>query len=238
MTQFNTYNYIVPAAGTTHGHLVSREFDATPHTVDFRNIQLDGLPFIPSGFFADNTRGTGDLVIVINEIAFQIVIPAGEFAMMQYPAPTNQSVSIVGEGKATVVFVDFPVIPFRMGPAGGAPIDYTQQLDTIAGNITDLLTSSEGTLLNTAAIVTELELTPARLATQTDAIAAAVTSQTTALNTARTAQTTALNNARTAQTTALNNAAATNAAGIVAAIETQTVALSAKLDAVIAALTP
>lgn len=117
----NTYNYLVPAAGTTRSYRVTQNFTAGDiKHCDFRNMALDGVSFVPSGVLVDNTRGTGDCVITIIEFAWRIVVPAGTMINMPYPAPYNQTATIEGEGDITVVFVDYPVIPFISGSGGGS----------------------------------------------------------------------------------------------------------------------
>lgn len=115
----NMSNYIVPAAGTTRGYVVNAKLTAgTPLSVDFRKIALDGQPYRPSGVFADNTKGTSPLIIVVNEINFSFQIPAGSFSAIPYPAPLQHSVNVLGNGDVTLVFVDFPVIPMGVGASG------------------------------------------------------------------------------------------------------------------------
>lgn len=125
----NTYNYLVPAAGTTRSYRVTQNFMAgeVKHC-DFRNMALDGVSFVPSGVLVDNTRGTGDCVITIIEFAWRIVVPAGTMINMPYPAPYNQTATIEGEGDITVVFVDYPVIPFISGSGGGVMSGVTRVL--------------------------------------------------------------------------------------------------------------
>lgn len=109
-------NYMIPAIGTPRGFIQSGTLSATPVSIDFRQISgggIDGQPFRPSGVYIDNTQGTGPLTIVINEIAYQIICPAGAALNLPYPAPINQSVAITGLGYATVVFTDTPVLPYR-----------------------------------------------------------------------------------------------------------------------------
>lgn len=119
----NTHNYLVPAAGTTRAYRETQTFRPdSPVTVDFRDMALDGLSFVPSGVLVDNTRGAGDLAIVINEFSWRIVVPAGKFVHMPYPAPYNQTATITGDGLATVVFVDYPVIPWTDTSSGGSSV--------------------------------------------------------------------------------------------------------------------
>jgi len=109
-------NYMIPAVGTPRAYIQSGVLSATPVAIDFRGVDggnIDGQPFRPSGVFIDNTQGAGTLTIVLNEIAYAITCPAGESVNLQFPAPINLSVAITGNGQATIVFVDFPVIPYR-----------------------------------------------------------------------------------------------------------------------------
>lgn len=127
----NTYNYLVPAAGTTRGYRVTKEF--APGQIehcDFRNMALDGVSFVPTGVLIDNTRGIDNCVVTILEYSWRIVIPAGQFAHMPYPAPYNQTATIEGNApELTVVFVDYPVIPFfQNSNSGGGSV----------GGITDI----------------------------------------------------------------------------------------------------
>ncbi len=121
-TLMKMVNYLIPATGSTRGYMISRIFDATPYPTNFATIELDGVPFRPSGVFIDNSQGASPLIIVINELAYRITCPAGASLQTQFPAPMSMSVSIIGGGQATVNFVDFPVIPFITGvaPGGGA----------------------------------------------------------------------------------------------------------------------
>lgn len=136
----NTYNYLVPAAGTTRSYRVTQNFmlGEVKHC-DFRNMALDGVSFVPSGVLVDNTRGTGDCVITIIEFAWRIVVPAGAMINMPYPAPYNQTATIEGEGDVTVVFVDYPVIPFISNSGGGVMAGVTRVLagDNISVDNTD-----------------------------------------------------------------------------------------------------
>lgn len=119
----NTHNYLVPAAGTTRAYRETMDFQpGQPVKADFRDMSLDGLSFVPSGVLVDNSRANGDLAIVINEMSWRIVVKAGEFAQMPYPAPYNQTATIEGDGLATVVFVDYPVIPWTSENSGGGTV--------------------------------------------------------------------------------------------------------------------
>lgn len=132
--QGNTTNYLIPAAGSTHYVNYSGVFSATPVTIDWRNYQINNFPFQPQGVFVDNTQGTGELVINIQPIGYNVIIPAGTSAQAQFPAPNGQTMSITGNGQATVIFVDFPVLP----NAGQVNIGNTVNVDItgIAAGVT------------------------------------------------------------------------------------------------------
>jgi len=125
-------NFLVPATGSTNAYAVSQVFSATPTFVDFNNVALDGLPFRPSGVLIDNSQGTGPLTVLINEISYAMTCAAGELLNMPYPAPVNHTANITGNGQATVIFVDYPVIPFYSASAGssggGGPLPVTGPL--------------------------------------------------------------------------------------------------------------
>jgi len=113
---FSVVNYLIPQVGGPRGFVQSGPLSATPIYLDFRNSEgggIDGQPFRPSGVFIDNTLGTGDLVLTIIEMNFRVVCPAGNSLNAQFPAPINGSFNLTGNGQATVVFVDFPVFPYR-----------------------------------------------------------------------------------------------------------------------------
>ena len=112
----NIINYMIPAVGTPRGYVQSGVLSATPLTIDFSGVSggyWDGQPFRPSGVFIDNTQGTGQLSILVRQIAYQIVCPAGGMLNLQFPAPLDVIVDITGLGQASIIFVDIPVMPYR-----------------------------------------------------------------------------------------------------------------------------
>lgn len=109
-------NYLIPQVGTPRGFVQSSVLSATPINLDFRNVEgggIDAQPFRPSGVFIDNTQGTGDLILTLVEMNFRVVCPAGNSLNAQFPAEINGTFALTGQGQATVVFVDFPVFPYR-----------------------------------------------------------------------------------------------------------------------------
>ncbi len=107
----STRNYMVPSSGSTHQATYSGVFSATPLNINWDQFAIDNFPFIPQGAFIDNTKGTGPLTINIQPLNYNVVVPAGVGAQVQFPAPAHASMSITGQGQASVVFVDFPVLP-------------------------------------------------------------------------------------------------------------------------------
>ncbi len=107
----NSTNYLVPSSGSTHAVNVEGVFSTVPELINWAQFSVDNFPFIPQGVFIDNSAGTGDLIIEILPIKYKIKCPAGIVLQAQFPAPSVQTASIIGDGAATIVFVDFPVLP-------------------------------------------------------------------------------------------------------------------------------
>lgn len=127
-------NFLVPATGSTNAYQIRDTFSSTPKFINFNNVELDGQAFRPSGVIVDNTQGDDDLVILINEISYRIVVPAGQTLQMPYPAPLNHTANITGDGDATVLFVDYPVIPYGGSVASGGGGEIPQPLE-VFGNV-------------------------------------------------------------------------------------------------------
>lgn len=128
----NTINYLVPAEGNTHGAVVTGNFSATPFDVDWQQYSQQNGKFIPQGVFIDNTQGTGDLTLTIPQVPYNIICKQGSVKQAQFPAPNNQTCSIVGSGQATLIFVDFPVLP----SAGDVIVDGTVNVNLQSSAIT------------------------------------------------------------------------------------------------------
>lgn len=111
INQSNSTNYLIPSSGTTHCVTLNGVFTSTPYFVDWRQFAIDNFPFRPQGVFVDNSQGTGVLTINIQPINYNVNCPAGIVSQFQFPAPENQTMNITGTGQASLVFVDFPVLP-------------------------------------------------------------------------------------------------------------------------------
>lgn len=116
-------NYLVPATESPNAYVIKDTFTASPQSVNFQNIQLNGLAFRPSGVIIDNTKSASPLNVLIPEMSFNISCPAGASLNMPYPAPMNHTASITGAGdaEATVIFVDYPLQPYSSAQAAGSP---------------------------------------------------------------------------------------------------------------------
>ncbi|MHB1222233.1 MAG: hypothetical protein ACYC0J_09585 [Gammaproteobacteria bacterium] len=127
-TTLTTYNYLVPSSGKTRALSVSGVFSAAPNQISFASYELDNAPFIPQGAFIDNSQGVAPLNIFIKEANYNIVVPSGATEQVQFPAPSGQTHIITGNGAATIVYVDFPVLPSSSNTVtniAGQPISVT-----------------------------------------------------------------------------------------------------------------
>ncbi len=109
-------NYLVPAGGGTHAVPIVGVFGAAPFVQDWSQFKIDSFPFQPQGVYVDNSAGAGTLSIEIltgvnGAVFWTVDIPAGAIQAVSFPAPNGHAASITGNGQATVIFVDFPVLP-------------------------------------------------------------------------------------------------------------------------------
>lgn len=112
MPLISTYNYLVPAAGTTSAYTLPA-LTAVASAIDFSQVSLlSGLTFNPSGVQIDNTNGTTAVTIVIQPVGFTITCPIGKQMGIQFPAPAGCTAIITATG-ANIAFVDYPVIPYQ-----------------------------------------------------------------------------------------------------------------------------
>jgi hypothetical protein len=112
MSLFSTYNYLVPAIGTTSAYALNN-INSNAQPLDFSRVSSDtGQAFNPSGVQIDNTAGTIPVVLVVQPNGFTISCPVGKQMGMQFPAPAGCTVLVTGNG-ANLAFVDYPVIPYQ-----------------------------------------------------------------------------------------------------------------------------
>ena len=106
-------NFLVPATGSTNSVVLDQILTAgVPVRFDFANYSISGIPFRPSGVLIDNSAATAPTSVQIPEIGYTMICAVGEMLHLPYPAPLNHSAIVSGEGDVTVIFVDYPVIPF------------------------------------------------------------------------------------------------------------------------------
>jgi hypothetical protein len=107
-----TVNYLVPSSGRTQAVEVAGVFSGQAYEVDWRQYNVDSdQGFQPQGVFIDNTAGVGPLTVNIQPINWNVICAAGTQIASNFPAPNGQQTYITGNGQATVVFVNFPVLP-------------------------------------------------------------------------------------------------------------------------------
>jgi len=125
LNSMTAVNYLVPSSGRTHAVPVEGVFSAQEYVIDWNQFKHDNFAFQPQGVFIDNSAGTGPLDVTIyasglNSPAFwTISCPAGAYKSANFPAPNGQAAGITGDGQATVIFVDFPILP----DAGAVTVD-------------------------------------------------------------------------------------------------------------------
>lgn len=108
----STFNYLVPAAGTTNA-FSCRNVVAAGDAIDFSQVTAQsGLPFNPSGLQVDNINGSVPAVFTIVQTGFSISVPVGKQQGIQFPAPAGFTVQVTCNG-ANFAFVDYPVIPYQ-----------------------------------------------------------------------------------------------------------------------------
>ncbi len=118
----STFNFLVPADGTTHCVTATGLLTGAPFEIDWAAFALSNFKFYPQGAYVDNTQGTGPLVLSVPEINFQTAIPSGAAQWVTFPSPTRCVMTLTGANAAAVVnFVDFPVFPTAPLLASGVP---------------------------------------------------------------------------------------------------------------------
>lgn len=136
----DTTNYLVPSSGGTHCVPVTAAWTAQPAVLDWRQFSESSFPFQPQGVFVDNTQNANPLTISIQPLGWNIVVPGGAQVMTPFPAPVAQTAQVSssgGGGIATLMFVDFPVLPFiSTTAAGGTVVTISgQPITTLPANV-------------------------------------------------------------------------------------------------------
>jgi hypothetical protein len=131
------HNYLVPAGGACHGVTFQGLFSSTALLVDWRQFSIDNFPFQPQGAFIDNSQGTSPIIITILPLNYSVSMPAGISGQVQFPAPNGQTCTITGNGQATIVFADFPVMPEKGSTAISGTVTTNAQLQVYTGTAWD-----------------------------------------------------------------------------------------------------
>lgn len=136
-----TTNYLVPSSGDTHCVPVTGVWGASPSVLDWRQFAESSFAFQPQGVFIDNTQNANPLTIQILPLGWNIICPALSQMMTPFPAPLAQTAQVSssgGGGTATMMFVDFPVLPFISSAAGvgGSVVTIAgQPITTLPANV-------------------------------------------------------------------------------------------------------
>jgi hypothetical protein len=130
----NTTNYLVPSSGSTHAVPISQAWPVQPTFLDWRQFSESSFPFQPQGVFIDNTLNAQPLTINVQPVNWNVTCPANVQMMIPFPAPSGQTMNVSsGGGQATLIFVDFPVLPFQTNPSGSIGSVTTQPVNVDTG---------------------------------------------------------------------------------------------------------
>lgn len=103
-------NFLVPANGNVGTYVIDEVLVAgVPLYIDFREVNLDGQSFWPYGLFVNNINGTQDVAVTIDQMGLTMTTGPGDSNSGMYPGPMDQTVTITGDGRAIIVFCNFPV---------------------------------------------------------------------------------------------------------------------------------
>jgi hypothetical protein len=101
-------NHLKPAGFFNSGYRVEFELaEGVPQEISFRQMRLDGNPFIPVAVFA-----TSPVSIEIQELG-GYTFEATPFGV-NYPAPVDQTLVVRGVGFVEMMFVDYPIVKTRV----------------------------------------------------------------------------------------------------------------------------
>jgi hypothetical protein len=152
-------NYLVPSSGGTHCVPVTAVWTSQPNVLDWQQFSESSFPFQPQGVFIDNTQNANPLNIAVLPLGWNIVCPAGVQMMTPFPAPTGQTMQVTssgGGGTSTLMFVDFPVLPFINSAATGSGSVVTianQPITVLPANIASALAQSTQPISNVELVV-------------------------------------------------------------------------------------
>lgn len=106
-----TYNYLVPADGTTHA--VFQNCSLSPGasaSEDWQAFSTNNFRFRPQGAYIDNTNGMATATLSIQGVPFTASMAAGYAGWVSFPSVANLVTVISGTGTVNVTYVDYPVL--------------------------------------------------------------------------------------------------------------------------------
>lgn len=124
INRISSYNYLVPADGTTHAVTYSGTLVAPilPPPIDWHSFQQNNFPFRPQGAKLDNTLGSEPLVLSNLSTGETSSCPVGATRWVSFVSTAQMQQQVSGNGAISIQFVDFPVIETAPVDATGAPI--------------------------------------------------------------------------------------------------------------------
>lgn len=130
-----TYNYLVPADGTTHSVIFQADLsNGVASNIDWSGFSGQNFPFRPQGAKMVN-NGSAPLVLTNPATGETNTCPAGASRWVSFTSTAAMQQQVSGVGNVKIVFVDYPVIETAPVNTGGLPISGASSLDAlIAGD--------------------------------------------------------------------------------------------------------
>ena len=118
----STYNYLVPADGTTHevsfsGILVSGQ----DYDIDWHSFIQNNFPFRPQGAKIQNPS-SAPVVLANPSTGETSTCPPESSRWVSFTSTAHMKQTLSGAGNVTVIFVDYPVIETAPVSSDGTPI--------------------------------------------------------------------------------------------------------------------
>ena len=111
LTPQSLTNFLVPATGNIAGVPQQLTLNANPFEVDFSNIGLNGVPFVPQSVYIDNSKGLENVVIKSQRLSFVCAsVPAGVVQTVNFPSVAGDIYDVTGLGSVTIVWTNAPAL--------------------------------------------------------------------------------------------------------------------------------
>src|SRR2546423_9970958 len=111
-------NYLVPSSGGTHIVPLSGVLSAAAAVIDWQQFSEESFAFQPQGVYIDNSAGIAPVVLQIlaggtqGTAIWTVTCPTGKVLHTPFPAPNGRVHKITGNGQVSIVYADFPVLPY------------------------------------------------------------------------------------------------------------------------------